>query len=95
MQIITNFLGRFVGFISTIFIMVGFSKLIKQMKKTNRMRARSHLMSIVFSVLMLVFNVLVLKGAKINLGFVLFLVFAWGGVAVRKTARFGLGTGVP
>lgn len=86
MQIITNFLGRFVGFISTIFIMVGFSKLIKQMKKTNRMRARSHLMSIVFSVLMLVFNVLVLKGAKINLGFVLFLIFGAGfGLAWGKT----------
>ena len=86
MQIITSFLGRFVGFISTIFIMVGFSKLIKQMKKTNRMRARSHLMSIVFSVLMLVFNVLVLKGARINWGFVLFLIFGAGfGLAWGKT----------
>lgn len=88
MQTITNFLGRFVGFISTIFIMVGFTKLIKQMKKTNRMRARSHLISIVFSVLMLVFNVLVLKGARINLGFVFFLIFgagfgfAWGTTTV-------------
>jgi len=84
MQIITNFLGRFVGFISTIFIVVGFSKLIKQMKKTNRMRARTHLMSIVFSVLMLAFNALVLKDIRINWWFVFFLIFgagfgfAWG-----------------
>ena len=88
MQTITNFLGRFVGFISTIFIMVGFTKLIKQMKKTNRMRARSHLMSMVFSVLMLVFNVIVLKAASVNWVFVFFMIFgagfgfAWGTTTV-------------
>ena len=88
MQIITNILGRFVGFISAIFMMVGFSKLIKQMKKTSRMRVRTHLTSIIFSVLMLVFNVLVLKDARINWWFVFFLIFgagfgfAWGTTTV-------------
>ena len=84
MPSISNFIGRFIGFISMVLMGIGFFMLIKTIKKTNRVRASSLLLSMVFSLAMLLFNVLVMRSAQIQWWFPLILMFgagfgfAWG-----------------
>ena len=56
-------LARMVGVVSIILLVVGFVMLIRSMKKASALRVRSHVISIVFSVLMLIVNVLFLSSA--------------------------------
>lgn len=76
--------GWAVAVVSTIMLVVGFVMLIRSMKKASALRVRSHVVSIVFSVLMLIVNVLFLSSAVnpllAGLAFVLGLGFGflWG-----------------
>lgn len=84
MPSISSFIGRFISFISIILMGIGFFMLIKTIKKSNRVRGSSLLFSMVFSVGMLLFNVLVMRSARIQWWFPLILIFgagfgfAWG-----------------
>jgi membrane protein CcdC involved in cytochrome C biogenesis len=84
MPSISNFIGRFISFISIVLMGIGFFMLIKTIKKSNRVRASSLLLSVVFSVAMLLFNVFVMRSARIQWWFPLILIFgagfgfAWG-----------------
>jgi membrane protein CcdC involved in cytochrome C biogenesis len=84
MPSISNFIGRFISFISIVLMGIGFFMLIKTIKKSNRVRASSLLLSMIFSIAMLLFNVIVMRSAQIQWWFVLILIFgagfgfAWG-----------------
>lgn len=79
-----NGLSRVLSILSVILLLIGFILLTRQIKRTNRMRTTSHLLSIIFSLMLLIFNVLVLNNANINWWFVFPLLmgvgfgFAWG-----------------
>ena len=76
--------GWAVAVVSIILLVVGFVMLIRSMKKASALRVRSHVVSIVFSVFMLIVNVLFLSSAVnpllAGLAFVLGLGFGflWG-----------------
>ena len=86
-----DFSGRLVGVVSLLLTGVGFFMLVRQIKKTNRVRAGSILLSMVFSVLMLLFNLLVMNRAPLYGWLLLFLVFGGGfGLAWGRTTRLDL-----
>ena len=66
MPSISNFIGRFIGFISMVLMGIGFFMLIKTIKKSNRVRASSLILGMAFSVAMLLFNVLVMRSAQVQ-----------------------------
>ncbi|MDK2982336.1 MAG: 3-keto-disaccharide hydrolase [Chloroflexota bacterium] len=86
-----DFSGRLVGVVSLLLTGVGFLMLLRQIKKTNRVRAGSILLSMVFSVLMLLFNLLVMNRAPLYGWLLLFLIFGGGfGLAWGRTTRLDL-----
>ncbi len=91
-QGISSLLGQLVGVLSILLLIVGFVMLMRNMKKTSTLRIRSHLISIVFSMLMLIINILFLKSAVnlwlVTLAFFLGLAFGflWG-LTTRLTLR--------
>ncbi len=86
-----DFTGRFVGVVSLLLTGVGFFLLVRQIKKTNRVRAGSILLSMAFSVLMLLFNLLVMNRAPLYGWLLFFLIFGGGfGLAWGRTTRLDL-----
>jgi len=90
----TNFfdlLGRAVSILSLILMVVGFIMLIRQINKSNRLRASSLFLSMMFSVLMLVFNAFVLRSTGIRWWYVFLLIFGVGfGIAWGKATTVDL-----
>jgi uncharacterized paraquat-inducible protein A len=84
MQGFFDFLGRFTGLLTIGLSGLGFYLLIRQMKKSNRIRPFSYLLGIVFSLAMLLINILFLQKVKLNWIFIFTLIFgagfgyAWG-----------------
>ena len=86
-----DFSGRLVGVVSLLLTGVGFFLLVRQIKKTNRVRAGSIVLSMAFSVLMLLFNLLVMNRAPLYGWLLLFLIFGGGfGLAWGRTTRLDL-----
>ena len=86
-----DFSGRLVGVVSLFLTGVGFLLLVRQIKKTNRVRAGSILLSMAFSVLMLLFNLLVMNRAPLYGWLLLFLIFGGGfGLAWGRATRLDL-----
>lgn len=88
---IFDLLGRAVSILSIVLMVVGFIMLIRQINNSNRLRASSLLLSMVFSVLMLVFNAFVLRSTGIRWWYVFLLIFGIGfGMAWGKTTKLDL-----
>jgi membrane protein CcdC involved in cytochrome C biogenesis len=86
-----NDLSRGFSILSVLLLTAGFILLIRQMKKTSRMSSISHLLSMAFSFILLLFNVYVLRSAEINWWFVFLLIFGAGfGFAWGTTTRLKL-----
>jgi len=91
MQGLTDFLGRFVGFISVLLTGFGFIMLVRQIKKSNKIKASSHLLSIIFSVIMFTFNVFVFNSVAFQWWVLLLLLFGAGfGMAWGTTTKLNL-----
>lgn len=71
-------LGRVIGFLSIPLFIAGFILLIKSIKKSNTLRIRSHLLSIFFSLAMLVVNVVFLNQAIISWWLLVFMLLGFG-----------------
>jgi hypothetical protein len=90
MQGFLEVLSRVISVLSVVLLIAGFFMLIRQIKKTNRMSTASHMLSIVFSLVLLLFNLFVLKSAKTHWWFVFPLIvgagfgFAWGTTTMLK-----------
>ena len=87
-------LGRVIGFLSIPMFIVGFIFLIKSIKKSNTLRVRSHLLSIFFSLAMLLVNVVFLNQAITSWWLLVFLFFGFGfGFLWGLTTRMQLQNG--
>ena len=81
-------LSRVLSMLSVILLVAGFIMLIRQIKKTSRMSTTSHVLSMSFSLILLLFNIFVLKNAKISWWFAFLLIFGAGfGFAWGTTTR--------
>ena len=88
---IFDLLGRAVSILSIVLMVVGFIMLIRQINKSNRLRASSLLLSMVFSILMLMFNAFVLRSTGIRWWYVFLLIFGIGfGLAWGKTTKLDI-----
>lgn len=91
MQTLTDFIGRFIGIISVFLTGFGFIMLVRQIKKSNKIKASSHILSIIFSLIMFFFNIFVFNSVALQWWFILLILFGSGfGFAWGTTTKLNL-----